>query len=505
MRYAVLLALLLIGPAALAPAAAQLITIRTLPVSQGEQFAFFPSHNLGMGGVSLALADTLLDPFANPAKAARLRASQVFGSPASYTVTGGAGAGRTLPLGSFARAGSWFGGAWFALQQVDAARTLDPFFPGPVPLEDAIVDPEGLLSGLDARHHGNSFGHLFVGKSDAARGLSLAGSASWARLRAVDGVDLLYSGSAGVRQLGHSYDVRLGALREWENGRTLEAVVLFDRYVMTHDVTYLDVFWDPALQQFNQSARMDRNLDRTNTWGVHVAYERPMREPGWRIGWVATANHMTHPKIPNYSVMSIPRDPGNSNALNFGVGVARTRGPATYGVDVIYEPIWSHTWADAATPVETVSGDTIAPGGMTVENTFRFSNALLRVGLATDFADGARVPSAGVQLGLVVRSISYRLTQFDHVQLRGRIQDESWIEWSPTWGATFRLPGWELRYQGQITHGTGRPGVSRFVGGGVDRAAPTTGGGILAAPSGPLTLDEVSVTSHRISVSVPLP
>jgi hypothetical protein len=503
MRYAAVLALLT-GPAV--PAAAQLITIRTLPVSQGEQFAFFPSHNLGMGGVSLALADTLLDPFSNPAKGVRMRATQFFGSPASYTVTGGAGAGRTLPLGSFTRAGSWFGGAWIALQQVDAARQFqNPVFFGPVALEDGIVDPEGLLSGLDARHHGNSFGHLFVGKTDAARGLSLAGGASWSRLRAVDGVDLLYSGSAGVRQLGHSFDVRFGALREWDSGRTFEAVALFNRYVMTHDVTFLDLFWDPGLQQFIQRTRMDQNLDRTNTWGVHVAYERPLREPGWRIGWVATANHMTHPKIPNYSIMNVPRDPGNSNAFNVGVGVARTRGPATYGVDVIFEPIWSHTWADAATPVENVLGDTIAPGGMTIENHFRFNNALLRMGVSTDFAASGSVPSAGVQLGLVVRSISYRLRQFDHVQLTGRTQDESWVEWSPTWGATFRLPGWELRYQGQMTHGTGRPGVARFRGGPEDLSAPTAGGGIIVAPSGPLTLDEVRVTSHRISVSVPLP
>jgi hypothetical protein len=184
------------------------------------------------------------------------------------------------------------------------------------------------------------------------------------------------------------------------------------------------------------------------------------------------------------------------------MGLSRTYGPAAFGVDVVYEPIWSHTWADAATPVETITGDTIAPGGMTLENQFRFSNAVLRLGVATDFVAESRVPSAGLQLGLVVRSISYRLEQFDHVLGRGRTQDESWIEWTPTWGALLRLPGWELRYQGQITHGTGRPGVASSVI--LDRAAPAAGGGIIAAPSGPLTLDEVRVVSHRISIAVPL-
>lgn len=484
-----------------APASAQLITIRTLPVSQSDQFAIFPSHNLGFGGVSLALADTLLDPFSNPAKAVRMRVSQVLGSPASYGVTSGAGGGRTLPVGAFTRAGAWFGSLWLALQQVDAGRRLqNPF--GPVPLREGVADPEGLLTGLDARTHGNTFVFASLGRTDSGSGLSLGGSAYWSRLRAVDGVDLLYSGSAGVRQLGHAVDLRFGALQEWDSGRTLEAVLLFDHYVMTHDVTYLDLFWDPGTQTFSQRSRLDRNLDRTSTWGAHVAYERPLAAPGWRIGWIATANHMTHPKIPNYTIQSIPRDPGNSNAFNFGVGLARTQGSATFGVDVIYEPIWSHTWADAAVPVATVLGDTIAPGGMTIENRFRFANALLRLGVATDFATDARAPAAGLQLGLMVRSISYRLRQFNHVELVGRTQDESWIEWTPTWGLTLRRPGWELRYQGRITHGTGRPGVAPDVI--FADAAPRAGGGIVVAPSGPLTLDEVRVVAHQISISLPL-
>jgi hypothetical protein len=142
-RPVILWALLTAPPTSLA---AQLITIRTLPVSQSDQFAFFPSFNLGMAGVSIALADSLLDPFSNPAKATRVRVAQLVGSPMSYSVTGGAGAGRTLPLGTFTRAGNWFGGAWLALQQVDAARQTQTF--GPVPLSEDIVDPTATASSL---------------------------------------------------------------------------------------------------------------------------------------------------------------------------------------------------------------------------------------------------------------------------------------------------------------------------------------------------------------------
>ena len=53
------------------PGAAQLISLKTVPVANGEQFRIFPSRNVGLGGASIALRDALLDPFVNPAKGAR--------------------------------------------------------------------------------------------------------------------------------------------------------------------------------------------------------------------------------------------------------------------------------------------------------------------------------------------------------------------------------------------------------------------------------------------------
>lgn len=50
---------------------AQIVTPKTLPVLQGGQFDMLPSDRAGMGGVSIALDDTLLDPFVNLAKATR--------------------------------------------------------------------------------------------------------------------------------------------------------------------------------------------------------------------------------------------------------------------------------------------------------------------------------------------------------------------------------------------------------------------------------------------------
>jgi hypothetical protein len=386
------------------------------------------------------------------------------------------------------------------LQQIDAAR--DDIFGGPIPLAARanIRDPGGLLDGLDGTSHGNE--HVFVAAGRVLPGgVALGASVLWSGLSAMDGVDLLYATSQGVRQTGHDVDVRVGALREWQDGRTLQVVALLDAFRMTHDVTYLDFMWDPALQQTVQTARRERNLDHTNTWGLHLEYERPLTSD-WRVGWIATLNHMAHPKIPNYEIMNIPRDPGRSYAYNFGVGLSKVRAGTTFGVDLIYEPIWSHTWADAASPIETALGDTIPAGGMTIENHFVFSNTILRLGVDRELGrlEGR---SSALQLGLIVRSTSYRLAQRDHVAGTGRRQAESWVEWTPTWGIQLGFPGLELRYQGRVTSGTGRPGV--FDGGVTfaDRAAPAAGG-IIVAPSGPLELGAVRVVSHQVSIALPL-
>jgi hypothetical protein len=206
---------------------------------------------------------------------------------------------------------------------------------------------------------------------------------------------------------------------------------------------------------------------------------------------------MSHPRIPNYEIVNVPRDPGHSTAFNVGLGVARVRGATTFAVDVIYEPIRSHTWAEAAGPTVTLDGDTIPAGGRTLDNRFRFSNAQLRMGVSQQLDE-----VVALQLGLALRSVSYHLDQWDPVQLRARDHDERWVEWMPTWGLRLRFAGLELRYRGQVTHGTGRPGVANS--GPIVARGDVLSGGIVVAPSGPLTLDEVTVATHQVSVALPL-
>ncbi len=473
------------GIALPASATAQLISLKTVPVAAGDQFLVYPSKNLGMGGLSIALEDPWLDPFVNPAKGTRLTGPSLFGAPVFFSVSDGDGSGRTLPLGGLFGSRDWFAGFSFSLQQLEAAdQGLN--FVGPI--------PQGRLLDQTAT---NTYLFGMAGRSLGSGRGSIAASISYASLDAVDGVDLLYALSQSIEQSGHMVDYRVGYYNRSQDDRAFEALLVHNRFNMTHDVTYLD--WLPALQNrpAQWSTRVEENLDRTNTWGLHFGYTQPITGTPWRVGGIVTSNWKSHPKIPNYEIMNIPRDPGNSWAYNFGIGLARQDGPAVFGIEVIYEPIWSETWAEAEDTVRSSGGQLLAKGDKTVENDFRFSNATLRMGI------GRETDKYALQLGLHLRSISYNLDQVNNVTRISREQDESWMEWTPTWGGSLKFPEFELRYMGRRTTGTGRPSVqwTGVRGAALDVASASD---VIVAPSGPLTLQEARVTTHQISISLPL-
>ena len=123
---------------AAARAAGQVIQIKTLPLADGDQWRIFPSAASALGDVSIALADSLLDPFRNPAKGSRVASGRgaFFSSPTFYSLSDHAGGGRTLPIGGLARWGSSFGGFMLALQEIDTASGASQVFfpPGTVAL-----------------------------------------------------------------------------------------------------------------------------------------------------------------------------------------------------------------------------------------------------------------------------------------------------------------------------------------------------------------------------------
>jgi len=473
-----------------APAAAQLIQIKTVPVASGDQFLLFPSENLAMGGAGLAMADSLGDPFSNPATGSRISESIFFASPTFYGISDRNGSGRSLPLGALFTSGQWFGGGSFSLQELKGAERdrIWPFlairepwdswaWPMPEPVQD--------LSEASAR---NLYAFGMLGYRIPHLGLSIGVSGSYADLGAVDGVELLYAMSREIDQSGHVSDLRLGLLKEWESGQSMEVVLVRNKLRMQHDVSYLNLIWEPV----------PPDTFPIPQWRTRVE-ERPLNPNGWTVGWSLTANRKDHPKIPNYEIQNIPRDPGETWAYALGGGLAKTEGPARFAVDLILEPIRSETWADAASDTTSVNGKVIKAGEKTVENDFLFTNALIRAGASWDY----RI--ATFRGGLQIRSISYELDQFDRIQVSKRTQEESWMEWTPSFGVSLKLEGVTLHYAGRITTGTGRPGTrwseNRLAEAGVFSMDSTD---FLLAPTGPLTLQDARVTTHQLSVVIPM-
>lgn len=181
--------------------------------------------------------------------------------------------------------------------------------------------------------------------------------------------------------------------------------------------------------------------DETRGWAVQGTYRRPV-SADWQLGVRLTGDWSHHPKIPNYDLMQIPRNPGNSSAYRFGAGGAREVGRSTAAVEAAYEPIWSHTWATAVAPLTTPDGTTRPAGSTTVDNRFRFHNGHLRAG---------------------------------------------------------------LRYQASATLGTGRPSVAgpwSILRGG--DAVAFASANWLAAPRASLLLEEAIVITHQLYVALPL-
>ena len=470
----------------LVPADAQVIRVKTIAVAESEQFSFPPSG--GMAGVSIALADTLLDPFVNPAKGGRIRTSQYFGAPSFYSVSSNSGAGTTLPLGVMWKRGSSFGGLGAAFQQIH--RPAPPVNFG---FRGVVIDPSSSSFApprpTEPTSHRNRYSFAMLGHTlDSAR-FSVAASALWSGLDAVDGVEQFYAANDWVRQKGEAMDLRLGVLKEWVGGASFEAVALRNRFGHAHDVGFTDFFWDPALRSPVASPRTEHNAERTNTWGLHLEYERPLADSGWRVGAMLTGNRISHPEMPNYEVTDGLGNAGRSSAFNVGMGVSRSHRKVAFGFDAIYEPISSKTWvADS------------------VDNRFRFSNAKLRGGVSRTFTMMDPNSALTIQLGAELYSLQYVMNQRDRVNSIDHVRKEAWLERTRTAGMSFRVPGVEVHYHVRTRTGVGRPGV---VAGNNNNFVPTFGASDLSfAPWMPpvantSALGPVRVTWHQFAISFP--
>jgi hypothetical protein len=461
---------------------AQLVTPKTVPIHQDDQFAIFPSVRTGMGGASIALDDTLADPFENPARATRVKpgTGTTFALPFSHGLSTGHGGGSTLPIGGVGRVGPWAGSLLLALQHLNE-------------------EPTSAVSGTGQQSGSNQYAS-FVLARQLSPSVSVGVSAYVAALGAMDGADLLYSGSDRMVQSGSLRDFRAGLTKVWGT-RRLDLLLNTSRNDLEQDVHYTIYNWsaNPA----TTTERSDQNGDRTVSWGGSAQYVQPFGDDGWRVGVLATASRLWHPEIPNYPLQAIPRDPGSTNAFNLGLGLARTVGATSFALDLIEEPMYSRTWGTAGRDTAIAGGGTLHAGERTVDNRFTFSNFHTRVGVGHDFMTGQDSASVwGIQYGIGIYSIHYRLRQADHVQRTNQVRDEGWVEWSPTIGLSLRTRAWTLRYAFRYTCG---PSACIDIASGdkVNVTGPASGA-IIAAPTATSSVNGGTTHVHQLMMTVPI-
>ena len=488
---------------------AQVIGLKTVPLAAGDQFLIFPSQNLGMGAASFALQDALADPFANPAAGVRTTDSRVFSVPTFYSVSGEHGGARTMPIGIQLRSEAWFGGGMVALQDVDQGRAASNWqWTRPLDGDFMLPNPD-LLADRSAT---NRFAQIYLGR-DLGDTWSLGASVLVAGINGTDGVEQLYANAWDIIEHGSLEDYRVGLVGQLSGDRIVEVSIVRSHSELTQDVTSVtwaltdsvNWWWTPTVDEEEH-----RNI--TKTWGAQVSYQQPLEAPGWTAGGSFTVNRKDHPKIPTYDLLAvrvaerppIPRDPGNSWAFVVGAGLAYEKGPTTFAIDVAYEPALSDTWADELVDVMGADGRIIPAGEHTVDNHFDFSNVSARLGLDQQFKD-----SWAFQLGVRMRSYSYRMEQQDYVLGLDRGLTQQWTEWTPSWGISYDLDGIELSYVGLASAAGHFPFLDlgsseEFSAWFPEAGDQLAGGDILAPPAGGLATPDQTTVTHRLQISLPI-
>jgi len=469
---------------------AQEVAVKSIPVATGSQFLLYPSAKTAMGNVSIALDDAWGDPFDNPAKGHKIPGAFFAATPHYYTIGAisepDGHVTRTLPASVVARRGKYFGGIGVAWQEMVRRGGVQSVWI-PEDATSSFVSLTTIEMGAITR---NNLYATALGGVTLREGLSMGASVFIANLRGIEGVQLLYSQGDDVEQEGHMATYKVGLHQRWTSGRTAEIVVQHNRFKMSHSM--LSMFWGGDWQM---EERLEK--DETNGVALRLGYTQPISR-GWVMGARLVGDWKSHPKIPNYDLMQIPRDPGNTGAYNVGIGFSRVVGRTTYALDMIYEPIWSHTWANAEEDIIIDDEPTgIKAGDMTVENYFRFHNGLFRIGVQQQ---GRRL---GVGLGLDLHMIRYRLEQENFVRRSQRALEESWGEWTLTGGLSYDFNGFLLQYVSIWTWGTGQPGLAQR-GPAFAEDGRSLNSSFVVAPAGALDLIEARVWTHRLSLILPL-
>ena len=480
---------------------AQWIPIRTVPLITARQSEMQPSLARGMGNLSIVFDDPLGNLFLNPANAASLTGIVLFTSPThnSWTnddrqsVTTDLGSSRypgtsatSIPFGAFLGGSNLFGGGLVAHQAYQTKTSIDR--------ASLLATRAGQLETRDNTENNMYLFGLF-GTRCAEGNAAIAGSVTWAQYGAMDGVNLLYPGSVDLSQNGWTVEYKLGAVGTIHERDRLEFLLGRSIARTSHHVTYPVVGFTDIRP--NSDYRTEINKDESSQWLLNASYKRTLHR-GWRVGAGITVNWKDHPKIPNYDLANIPRDPGTSLAYNLGLAALWSDTTSLWGIEYIYEPMTSQTWAEAGEQPANPQDQLLPPTFKTIENFFDFTNHIIRVGHRSH----TRHPWLEYRFGAQLHIYSYSLDQQDNIAGTARSLSTDWVETTLSGGLSATLGDLQLMYTLQLVLGNGLVGTQSVT---FRVAEAARANDILVAPSGELVVNELTLVTHQLALVYSIP
>jgi len=407
------------------------ISVKTIPLLTTDQFSLVPSFRDDMAGVSIAVRDGVADLFINPAKFDTAGHSQWFlfprlnhwhDSQETSTRYNGSWPNQnlsqrsshstifSLPFGLFLRHRHLYTAVNTALQHVSSTSEQNAHF--------------------GASNYPISWrGGYYVSSLRITIGLGM----DYVRIRGIDGVYLLYPNSVRLEQKGSARQFRWGTGGTLANGDQWS--LLGSRY----------------FYKIRQTEQNILNKDENDGWLVQADYLKPVNNQ-LTVGFLITADWRYHPKIPEYPLAGIPRDPGNTRAWNVGLGLKWRNEATLWALDLIYEPIDVKTWADAATDRTLADGQIIHQGHVIMRNDYQFYNRLVRSGVQIQ-------PAAWlcVATGAQVKVFTYDYYQNDFINRSERAAkpQRCWSEVNWTGGIKIKSGQFDVNYTLQLQLGSG--------------------------------------------------
>ncbi|MBI2427222.1 MAG: hypothetical protein HYV29_00210 [Ignavibacteriales bacterium] len=476
--FTVLLAALFIVTATLT---AQIITVKTYPILSDQSVLELPSANGGLGGIAFALHDRFAEPYRNPAFITSSKGVAMFVLPRwsgwNLSHTGGtrytqsgydyssqqSASNAQLSIGALTADGTYGIAVATGYQRLRSS------------LRDGTSGSLPFTSSFNADQHPI----LVAGGLAITEHISIGALYNYIPLKGFDGIQFLYPRSRTVHVSGSVNEYRLGVSAAFGSS-AFDIVAGRNMLDASHGATYE---WGPMVE----------NKDENDNIFAQGIFRQEVSEKV-SLAATATANWKELPKLPDYPIAGVPRDPGYTRAFNLGGGMTYMMNPSIlFAFEYLYEPIMADTWVDALETRTTGSG-TIMKGNREQEHNYDFHNHILHLGLQIRPEEWLTL-----QAGASLHSYSYAYEMKDHLNniSRQSSPENEWTETTLTGGIIAQYGNVQLSYTAEFLTGRGlleQERIFRW-----DQAG-VRANDVILVPNDFLKIKPVNVMSHRMTV-----